>query len=97
MKTIEVPFLWQFILFLVAVYLFQGSWNGGVASVFTRIPKIDYGQAMCFLVSLCILLKLASVTISGFFVTITDVPVTPSSEEKNDDNDDDTNFPQQPA
>lgn len=85
MKIIEVPFLWQLGLFLMTAFIFQASWNGGVASVFPRIPQIQYSQSLCLLVSVCILVKISSVLIQGFFVTIPESVPNQDDDSKPDD------------
>jgi len=37
--------LWDVISFLLVVGLFELSWNNGIASLFYRLPKMNYSQA----------------------------------------------------
>lgn len=40
-----VSLFWDVISFVVVVWLFEISWNNGIASLFGRLPKMNYSQA----------------------------------------------------
>lgn len=47
--------LWDVVAFLVVVGLFELSWNNGIASLFYRLPKMNYSQATFIMAFLYIL------------------------------------------
>lgn len=47
--------LWDVVAFLVVVVLFELSWNNGIASLFYRLPKMNYSQAAFIMAFLYIL------------------------------------------
>ena len=40
-----VSVFWDVISFIIIVGLFEISWNNGLASLFCRLPKMNYSQA----------------------------------------------------
>ena len=37
--------IWDVIAFAIVVGLFEISWNNGIASLFSRLPRMNYSQA----------------------------------------------------
>lgn len=79
-QKIELPFLQQILLFLISGYVLEQSWNVGLSHLF-HLPDVQYKSTICLLISLYILAKTVSVAISGFWVEIDVVNVTPPQQE----------------
>ena len=85
-QKVELPFLQQVVLFLISGYILEQAWNIGLSHLL-HLPEIQYKSSTCLLLCLFILAKTVSVAISGFWVEIDVVNVTPQTKKEDSNND----------